>query len=270
MPEKQLFIAIICLSVFPSWAAALDDSARQVIQPLLGDYEGQWTTEASRGDFDDISRYDLTESVLRIMTQDGQIHLSFYLDQDAAARSQPLDLLGFGCKSQVGEMLNYTLTEPSLKEVNTVLRAEFAFDWGKCPSRVWAFPSNRLHLQLAVNSIDGENVVYLSLLRRLVPQNQTYIERDGERHRVVIRPVAGGTLYNPKQQFCVVNEVGETEECFERHEEIKHFVVPFPIVGASALWWTHRDKVSIVKGQRALYHEAVYRQAIEPHQTTEQ
>jgi hypothetical protein len=194
----------------------------------------------------------------------GTLSLTFFQDPAAAAGNEPLDLLGYGCHSGVGEVTEATVmpapTDQADNEaVQTLLTAAFEFHWGKCPSRVWAFPSNQLRLEAAENTADGETVVHLSLLHRLIAANQAYVTRDGEKQRVEIRPVPGGSHYRPKQQYCVVNEYGETETCYAQRSEVKHFVVPFPLYGASAVWWTSRDKVEIVEGQRALYHEAVYR-----------
>jgi hypothetical protein len=189
--------------------------------------------------------------------------MAFFMDAQAAAANDPLDLLGFGCKSEVGELRGLELIDaPDATSPHTVLEASFRFDWGNCPSRVYAFASNDLQLELALNPVDREYVARLSLLRKLQPANQAYMTQDGERRRVVIRKIAGGTLYRPAHEYCVVNEVGETEACFDRRSEVKHLVVPFPLPGLSAVWWTSRDKIEIVEGQQALYHEAVFRRAM--------
>ena len=86
--------------------------------------------------------------------------------------------------------------------------------------------------------------------------------QDGQRRRVVVRKKSGGTLYRPAHEYCVVNEVGETEACFDRRAEVKHIVVPFPLPGLSAVWWTSRDKIEVVEGRQALYHEAVFRRMV--------
>lgn len=231
----------------------------------LGDYVGQWNSEASTDPYDDISRYDLSESVMRLGRNGGNLELTFFLNAETAAAGEALDLLGFGCKSKVGEMLTLQEHEPAATDqLQTVIDATFDFDWGNCPTRVYAFATNDLRLELAVNPIDLEYVARLSLLHKLQPANQAYLSRDGEKQRVVVRKKEGGTLYHPAHEYCVVNEVGETQACFDRRSEVKHIVVPFPLPGASAVWWTSRDKVEIVEGRRALYHEAVYRRSFDP------
>ena len=234
------------------------------LHDYLGDYLGQWNTEVSADEFDDISRYELKESVMRLeLSAEGTLRMVFFMDSQAAAANDRLDLLGFGCKSEVGELRSLELIDaPDATSPHTVLKASFGFDWGNCPSRVYAFASNDLQLELALNPVDREYVARLSLLRKLQPANQTYITQGGERRRVVIRKISGGTLYRPAHQYCVVNEVGETEACFDRRSEVKHLVVPFPLPGLSAVWWTSRDKIEIVEGQQALYHEAVFRRAM--------
>ena len=59
----------------------------------LGDYVGQWNTEVTADPYDDISRYDLEESVMRLHRVDGELRLTFFLDAEAAAAdpSVPVD-----------------------------------------------------------------------------------------------------------------------------------------------------------------------------------
>ena len=271
-PMRVLNVLLLITCSFASAAspqhAALTD--------YLGDYVGQWNTEVSADEYDDISRYELKESVMRLtLSEEGTLRMMFFLDREAATANQPLDLLGFGCESRVGELLSLRLLDEvgsvelddsansdGSEPIYTVLEASFDFDWGNCPSRVYAFAANDLKMELALNPVDREYVARLSLLRKLQPANQTYMTQDGQRRRVVIRKKSGGTLYRPAHEYCVVNEVGETEACFDRRSEVKHIVVPFPLPGLSAVWWTSRDKIEVVEGRQALYHEAVFRRAM--------
>lgn len=252
--------ALAVLMVVLATAPTRADDGPVGLDAYLGDYVGQWNTEVSADPYDDISRYELDRSVMRLARAGDDLSITFYRDLDAAAEGDPLDLLGFGCNSSVGAMRSLEVTEPTgVEEPQTVIDATFDFDWGDCPSRVYAFADNHLHLELAANPVDREYVARLSLLRKLAPANQVYMNHDGEKRRVVIRKKEGGTLYHPAHEYCVVNEVGETEACFDRRSDVKHIVVPFPLPGLSAVWWTSRDKVQIVEGRQALYHEAVYR-----------
>jgi hypothetical protein len=268
-PRRVLNVLLLITCPFASAASPQPPA----LADYLGDYVGQWNTEVSADEYDDISRYELKESVMRLaLSEEGTLRMAFFLDRDAAAANQPLDLLGFGCGSQVGELLSLGLVDAvdavdsegsdGSEPTYTVLEASFDFDWGNCPSRVYAFAANDLKMELALNPVDREYVARLSLLRKLQPANQTYMTQDGQRRRVVIRKKSGGTLYRPAHEYCVVNDVGETEECFDRRSEVKHLVVPFPLPGLSAVWWTSRDKIEVVEGRQALYHEAVFRRAL--------
>ena len=271
LPRPLLVLNVLLLLTCPLAFAA--SPQHPALADYLGDYVGQWNTEVSADPFDDISRYVLKAPVMRLaLSTQGTLRMAFFLDRDAASSNEPLDLLGFGCKSQVGEQLSLRLVDEvgsvylgnsdGSEQTYTVLEASFAFDWGNCPLRVYAFASNHLHMELALNPVDREYVARLSLLRKLQPANQTYVTQDGQRRRVVVRKTSGGTLYRPAHEYCVVNEVGETEACFDRRSEVKHLVVPFPLPGLSAVWWTSRDKIEVVEGQKALYHEAVFRRAL--------
>ncbi len=39
-------------------------------------------------------------------------------------------------------------------------------------------------------------------------------------------------------EYCVLNELGEVDKCFDRESELKRYIVPFPFPGFSALWYT--------------------------------
>ena len=277
LPRTMRVLHILLLITCPFASAA--STQHPALADYLGDYLGQWNTEVSADEYDDISRYELKESVMRLtLSEEGTLRMMFFLDREAATANEPLDLLGFGCESRVGELLSLRLfdevgsvdVDDSDDSANsdgsqptyTILEASFDFDWGNCPSRVYAFAANDLKMELALNPVDREYVARLSLLRKLQPANQTYMTQDGQRRRVVIRKKSGGTLYRPAHEYCVVNEIGETEACFDRRSEVKHIVVPFPLPGLSAVWWTSRDKIEVVEGRQALYHEAVYRRAM--------
>ena len=271
LPRLPPMLKVLVLLACPFASAASPQPAG--LTDYLGDYVGQWNTEVSADEYDDISRYELEEPVMRLaLSEQGALHMAFFLDRDAAAANEPLDLLGFGCESQVGDLLSLRLVDPvetvdsddsdGSEPTYTVLEASFDFDWGNCPSRVYAFAANDLKMELALNPVDREYVARLSLLRKLQPANQTYMTQDGQRRRVVVRKKSGGTLYRPAHEYCVVNDVGETEACFDRRSEVKHLVVPFPLPGLSAVWWTSRDKIEVVEGRQALYHEAVFRRAL--------
>lgn len=241
------------------------------IAPLMGDYTGQWSTELTENVYDDISRYRLEEPVLRLsLDQERRVRLSFYMDVEEAEAGQALDLLGFGCRSAVGPMLTVDLpkvTRADASTPHTVLSGTFDFDWGNCPSRVYAQDNNDLHVDVAFDPAKQQYVAHLKLLRSVQPVAKVYAQTKEGRREVKVRPKANGSrsVYNAELEYCVLNEVGETEACFPRKSELKTYLVPFPLPGFTALWYTQKTpKLTVDQGTKMQYHEADFRRASTP------
>lgn len=233
------------------------------IATYVGDYEGQWDSEITDNVYDDISRYTLESPVMRLALDDrDRLTVTFFMDSVTAAKNEPLDLLGFGCRSQVGKLLTLEFASaPAGRDAfRQQMDASFDFDWGNCPARVYAVASNDLLLSLTQNTADHEYVATLRLLRNASSDNKVYAVSDGTRREVKVRPKQGeGSLYHPVLEYCVMNEVGEVEQCFAQKSELKQYLVPFPFPGLSALWYTKKTpKLTIVKGKKLDYHEAVF------------
>ena len=232
---------------------------RTVIGEFLGDYRGNWNTELTESEVDDISRYDLSDSVMRLsLDADHRLGVTFYLDPGAAAANQPLDLLGYGCNSKVGKLLD--LDQRSAADGTAVTRATFGFDWGRCPNRVHSVAGTTLQVELAENAAEQTRAARLTLLRKVQGDYQVYAKVAGQRHPVEVRQKqdGSGSLYNPQLEYCTQDELGE-ERCVTRRSEVKVVGAPLPFPGASVLWWTRKTpSLKVEKGKTLLYHEAVY------------
>ncbi len=244
------------------------------VTPYLGDYEGQWNSptnvdvNATEGSIDSISRYKLENPVMRLsLDAANRLRVTFYFDRASAHANDPLDLLGFGCHSHVGNLLQLEVTRaPNAipAEPYQVLAASLDFDWGNCPSRVYAVPSNHLQLELSIDPVEHQYVVDLRLLKRVQSDGKIVVEEKGVQRVVKVRPKAGeGSLYDPKMEYCVLNDVGEIEKCFDRETELKRYIVPFPFPGLSALWYTKKTpNLKVIPGVKKTYHEAVFHRPI--------
>ena len=228
---------------------------------FLGDYEGQWDAA--------LSRYELEQPVMRLaLDPRNRLTVQFFMDSVAAAHDEPLDLLGFGCRSKVGRLLTLEFADVAAAPESTLRNqfdASFDFDWGRCPSRVYAVRSNDLLLSLAESSDTGEYVATLKLLRKVTADDKVYAVSGKERREVKVRPKAGGggSVYNPELEYCVTNELGEIEKCFAQESELKRFLVPFPFPGMSGVWYTKKTpQLKVEKGVKFEYHEAVFRRAV--------
>ena len=150
------------------------------LKPYLGDYEGQWNSSVTDDLSDGISRYKLENPVMRLsLDAQNQLRVQFYFDAASAQLNDELDLLGFGCHSKVGDLLELDTTKPPkghAAEPYQVFAARFDFDWGNCPARVYAVPSNDLEFALLVDPNDRQYVVQLRLLKRVQADGKIVME----------------------------------------------------------------------------------------------
>ena len=240
------------------------------VTPFLGDYQGEWSSSVAQDVSDGISRYKLDNPVLRLsLDTSNRLRVQFYIDPASARLEDELDLLGFGCRSKVGDLLELAMTKPPKQltaDSYPVFAARLDFDWGNCPSRVHAVPSNDLHLSLLVDPTSQQYVIRLQLLKRVQGDSKIVVEDHGVQRVVKVRPKAAdpGSLYDPNMEYCVLNELGEIEQCFDRETELKRYIVPFPFPGFSALWYTKNSaNLKVIPGVKKTYHEAVFHRPID-------
>ncbi len=267
-------VAAVCVHAATIKDGIVPKKLIAAVTPYVGDYEGQWKSSgnadenSTEGSLDSISRYKLENPVMRL-SLDAEHHLrvTFYFDRASARANDPLDLLGFGCHSKVGDLLQLDAMKPPKtipSEPYQVITASLAFDWGDCPSRVYAVPSNHLQLALSIDPVEHQYVVDLKLLKRVQSDGKIVVEENGRQRVVKVRPKAGeGSLYDPKMEYCVLNDVGEIEKCFDQETELKRYIVPFPFPGLSALWYTKKTPdLKVIPGVKKTYHEAVFHRPI--------
>jgi len=269
---RRLVVLLLTLFATPGTHAAtavkggtVPKNAVDAVASVLGDYEGQWDSELTEDPYDDISRYELTAPVMRLhLDSNRALRLTFFLDPAAAAADEPLDLLGFGCNSKVGKLLTLDVAAPPADRSPPylVIAATFDFDWGRCPSRVHAVDANDLSVRIAFNESDREHVATLALLRNVQADHRVYVERDGVKREVKIRPKPDGTrsIYNREMEYCITDDVGEIEACYGRDSDLKRFIVPFPFPGISAAWYTEKSPdLKFERGKSLIYHQGVFR-----------
>jgi len=259
-----LLVAAMVLQSTQASAVATPDGAvpgamREGLGPFLGDYRGNWNTEMTESEVDDISRYDLSDSVLRLsMDAEHRLRVEFFIDPGAAQQNLPLDLLGYGCQTRIGPLRD--MDRQKAEDGTVVIRASFDFDWGRCPSRVHSVAGTRLNLELAASQAEAQLAARLTLLRKVQGDYQVYAKINGERQPVRVRPKENGdgSLYHPELEYCVEDELGE-ESCYSQRSEVKVIGAPAPFPGATVLWWTKKTpSLTVEKGKKLLYHEALY------------
>ena len=161
------------------------------VTPYLGDYEGQWNSSVTGDVSDGDQPLRARKSGDAFIARCRQPIARAVLHGPASAQlNDELDLLGFGCRSRVGDLLELDVPKPP-KETTAdpypVLTARLDFDWGNCPSRVHAVPSNDLELALLMDPARQEYVVELRLLKRVQGDDKIVIEDEGVQRVVKVR-----------------------------------------------------------------------------------
>jgi len=243
---------------------------RDQLIALVGDYHGSWTGDDPDAGQYGISHDELGNIIARLDLDDrNRLKLQFFEiahdDQSGpAAAGAPLDLLGRGCHSRVGRLLEIDVDRMKIEGSESVTRlsAIFALDTGRCRSRLDTTGNPSLRLELIDDPAGNNDALLLSVLRTISMKNQLYAETAEGWVKVAAKVKAGGTLYNPKLEYCYEDFDGK-EFCFERTKEKKDLLLPVPLPGHAGVfygWHTVREpKIKRERETTREYHQGEFR-----------
>lgn len=244
------------------------------VRALVGDYYGSFGGDDPDGGQYGISHDDPGEIIARLGIDDSnRLTLEFFKigegDEEGVPRAgAPLDLLGRGCNSSIGPLLEIGVEKMSLESSeHTRLSALFALNNGRCRARVETTGDPTLRLELIRDAAGNEDTLLLSVLKTKTVKNQLYAETAEGWVKVTPKVTEGGTLYNPKLQYCYEDFDGN-ELCFERSKERKDLLIPVPLPGQAAVFYGwHTARTPKVKSERETtreYHRGEFRRIPPP------
>lgn len=270
----SLLVYLACIPL-PSEGAQVKDGVvpsryRDPLVTLIGDYRGSWEGDDPDAGQYGISHDELGEIIARLDLDDtNRLRLKFFelTSDDQAGR--PLDLLGRGCNSRVGPLLEIDLDTMKLEGSDGFIRlsAIFALDTGRCRARVDVTGSPSLRLELVEDPAGNEDALLLSVLRTITVKNQLYAKTGEGWVKVTAKVTEGGTLYNPKLEYCYEDLNGKAS-CFERTKEKRDLLLPVPLPGQAGVfygWHTTREpKIKSEKEITREHHRGEFRRIPQP------
>jgi hypothetical protein len=239
---------------------------RDELITLIGDYQGAWDADDPDAGQYGISHDALGNIIARLDLDDrNRLKLQFFeIAADDQSAGAPLDLLGRGCHSRVGPLLEIDVDAMKIEgsESLTRLSAMFALDTGRCRARVDTTGNPSLRLELIDDPAGDNDALLLSVLRTVTMKNQLYAETAEGWVKVAAKVKEGGTLYNPKLEYCYEDFDGK-EFCFERTKEKKDLLLPVPLPGRTGVfygWHTVREpKIKHERETTREYHKGEFR-----------
>jgi hypothetical protein len=219
---------------------------------FAGRYEGSFASALSQRVSDDLNFNTCTQEsdcdtqhnalvdiVLEINVDErGRLAAVFFADREA---SRPLDLLGRGCGSRVGELESLS-RDTSLPDLQYSARFALHVENRHCAGRLRPTSSHFMQVRL-YRSAAGQRTAEVLIDKAVVSKNYLYVEEDGVRRRVRIdvdntpaRPQRGG------YRVCIEDEDddGEFGRCVMTDKELKQILLPVPVPGGVAVnytWW---------------------------------
>ena len=238
---------------------------RDELVTLVGSYHGSWDADDPDAGQYGISHDQLGNIVAQLdIDERNRLQLQFFAITEDDRIGSPVDLLGRGCNSRVGSLLEIAVDTMKLEgsERFTRLSAVFALDTGRCRSRVDTTGNPSLRLELTEDPAGNNDALLLSVLRTITVKNQLYAETAEGWVKVSANVTEGGTLYNPKLEYCYEDFDGK-EFCFERSKERKDLLIPVPLPGHTGVFYGwHTVREPKIKHQRETtreYHKGEFR-----------
>jgi hypothetical protein len=283
--RTHVIAAATLLSLFAvgGYARTLDDGRlrrgeAEKIEPWAGLYRGSFRSavETPWPDDDlnlnpciparqdcDVHQAPLANIYLRVsLGDDREPRLEFFYTREDVDRGRPLDLLGLGCGSTVGEALEFAAANTGDASAETRRwRVTFRLDTGQCRIGSSQSRERELDLVLAEEPEDGRPLALVEIFRGLSDANYLYTVEGGERRRVrIMSPnVHGGGRGFEGKYVCVEDAMGEYPQsrCTHVIRTREGFAVPLPTgEGGVSVLFGANTKYSIELKRTAGEYEA--------------
>lgn len=239
----------------------------QKIEPFLGLYRGSFRSAVDTPWPDD----DLNLNPCIVGEQDCDVHqaplanilielatdaerkpsLGFFYTREDYERGRKLDLLGLGCGSKVGDLIEFSRANTREGAATERLwRLTFRLDTGQCRIGSSQSTERELNLILAGDSASGSRLLLVEIFHGFKDANYLYTMEDGQRRRVrIMSPtVHGGERGFEGKYVCVEDAMGEypQERCTHVIRTRDGFAIPLPTgTGGVSILFGANTKYSI-------------------------
>lgn len=269
MARLTLLLAALAAIGAPGWA-----EARVNLEPYLGLYEGSFESALTEDPDDDLNfnpcnpasrdcsiHQDPHIDILLSLSLDSKKKLvaGFYRSETQVRSGRQLDLLGRGCRSQVGRLEKLSQGKRG-EPIRWTARFELKVESRACAGKLRPTSTHFLLVHGVDDPESGEQHVLVTIDRSVSSQNYLYVKEDGKERRVRMDlDNTQGKGRRAQYRVCIEDDVGEFSRCVVTDKELKSFAVPMPVPGGAAVnytWWY--DLFPNLKRTQGLYEVEQY------------
>jgi hypothetical protein len=248
--------------------------ARVDLEPFLGLYEGSFASALTEDPDDDLNfnpcnpatrdcsiHQDPHIDILLSLSLDSQkkLRAGFYRSETQVRSGRQLDLLGRGCRSQVGRLAKLSQGKRG-EAIRWTARFELNVESRACLGKLRPTSSHFLLIHGVEDPERGEQHVLVSIDKSVSSQNYLYVKEDGKERRVRMDlDNTQGTGRRAQYRVCIEDDHGDFGRCVVTDKELKNFALPMPVPGGAAVnytWWY--DLFPNLKRTQGLYEVTQY------------
>jgi hypothetical protein len=248
--------------------------ARANIEPFLGLYEGSFASALSEDPDDDLNfnpcnpasrdcsiHQDPHIDILLSLSLDSKKKLvaGFYRSETQVRSGRQLDLLGRGCRSQVGRLEKLSQGKRG-EAILWSARFDLHVESRACLGKLRPTSEHFLLVHGVEDPESGEQHVLVTIDKAVSSQNYLYVKEDGKERRVKMDlDNTQGQGRRAQYRVCIEDDFGEFGRCVVTDKKLKSFALPMPVPGGAAVnytWWY--DLFPNLKRTQGLYEVTQY------------
>ena len=248
--------------------------ARVDLEPFLGLYEGSFASALTEDPDDDLNfnpcnpasrdcsiHQDPHIDILLNLTLDSKKKLvaGFYRSETQVRSGRQLDLLGRGCRSQVGRLEKLSQGKRG-EAIRWTARFELKVESRACLGKLRPTSTHFLLVHGVEDPEAGGQHVLVTIDKSVSSQNYLYVKEDGKERRVRMDlDNTQGKGRRAQYRVCIEDDAGDFNQCVVTDKELKSFAVPMPVPGGAAVnytWWY--DLFPNLKRTQGLYEVTQY------------
>ena len=270
-------VAALILAVLAGlWSGLLPQAAhaRADLEPFLGLWEGSFVSALSEDPDDDLNfnpcnpasrdcslHQDPHIDILLSLSLDSRKKLvaGFYRSETQVRSGRQLDLLGRGCRSQVGGLEKLSQGKRG-EAIRWTARFELKVESRACLGKLRPTSSHFLLVHGVEDPESGKQHLLVTIDKSVSSQNYLYVKEDGKERRVRMDlDNTQGKGRRAQYRVCIEDDFGEFTNCVVTDKELKSFALPMPVPGGAAVnytWWY--DLFPNLKRTQGLYEVTQY------------
>lgn len=244
------------------------------LEPFLGLYEGSFESALTADPDDDLNfnpcnpgsrdcalHTDPHIDILLELSLDEKkkLRTRFYRSETNIRSGRQLDLLGRGCRSEVGRLEKFQGGKKG-EPLRWTARYDLTVENRACLGKLRPTSKHFILVRGLVDEESGAVSVEIAIDKSVASENYLYVTEDGVQRRVRMDlDNTQGEGRRARYRICIEDDMGEFGRCVVTDKELKQFGFPLPVPGGAAVsytWWY--DLFPNLKRTRGLYQLEQY------------